>query len=314
MTIKSDDPRLKEYCKKTVLKREGRPDEVLKSLAEVIKTDSKMTVLLQTGSVLVLQDQDGFTWSLQLKDSFSRIRELEEKNAGIKNLNFGLIYGTPHDEGALRETSRLLEMMRIEIDALRTQGRVQLINRAQVFATIWHGDQKYGKKTDIPYAYHLQEVVDTLLKFGVTAEKDPHLHAAAWLHDVVEDTDATIQDIKDDFGYHIGDLVDLVTNPKGMKNRKEKHAVVYPKIKGKMTATALKLADRIANVTESIDGPAKEPGLFRMYKDEYPEFREALYVDFARRVGDMRMPTRPGDLAWSIEEMWKELDRLLISK
>jgi guanosine-3',5'-bis(diphosphate) 3'-pyrophosphohydrolase len=149
------------------------------------------------------------------------------------------------------------------------------------FAIEAHGDQHYG---DAPYVAHLQAVHDVLVEFGYLNED---LLAAAWLHDVLEDTTTTFEDLSREFGLRVAQIVKGVTNELG-KNRAERHAKTYPKIASDLDCVTLKLADRIANMRASLTGKK----FIAMYRGEYPEFRAAL---------------RPGG---GCEAMWIELDRL----
>lgn len=62
--------------------------------------------------------------------------------------------------------------------------------------------RKYGDK--VPYIYHPMRVAGEVV---LTDEATPEMVAAAWLHDVIEDTDATHLDLVDRFGPHIADMV-----------------------------------------------------------------------------------------------------------
>jgi (p)ppGpp synthase/HD superfamily hydrolase len=59
-----------------------------------------------------------------------------------------------------------------------------MINKAKEFAIKHHGEQKYG---DRPYSFHLDQVVSYLVPYGETAQ------VIGYLHDVVEDTDVTLE-------------------------------------------------------------------------------------------------------------------------
>ena len=93
------------------------------------------------------------------------------------------------------------------------------------------------------------------------------------MHDVLEDTHLSYNDIKKEFGEDIAELVYAVTDELG-RNRKERKEKTYPKIKGNPKAIAVKLCDRIANVREAKSSASK---MFRMYKDEHAEFTITLY-------------------------------------
>jgi guanosine-3',5'-bis(diphosphate) 3'-pyrophosphohydrolase len=127
----------------------------------------------------------------------------------------------------------------------------------------------------LPYEYHLQAVVDVLLKFGANLETDETapLLVAAWLHDALEDTALDFQTVSDEFGAEVADIVWRVTDEPG-RNRKERKQATYQKTKQSPAAIAVKLADRIANVAASKKGNAE---LFKMYAKEQEEFYKQLY-------------------------------------
>ena len=157
------------------------------------------------------------------------------------------------------------------------------IQAAVAFATMAHKNQKYGEE---PYTVHLKHVHDVLKRFKVD---DEEILIAAWLHDTLEDTEATYFQIESTFGVGVADLVYRVTNEVG-KNRKERHVKTYPKIQGSDRAITLKLADRIANTERSVD--TQDP-ILEMYAKEYTGFREAFH--------------KPGHN----EAMWRHLDFLM---
>lgn len=160
--------------------------------------------------------------------------------------------------------------------------------RAKMFAEAAHAGQTYDK---YPYTYHLSQVVLVLEKFGWD---DSAMLCAGWLHDSIEDTNTSYNDIKAEFGEEVAELVYAVTNELG-RNRKERNERTYPKIRGNDRPTALKLADRIANVEHgSINGGKDE-----MYRKEFSSFESML---------------RPGDKAEEdqrLERMWRHLRKLL---
>lgn len=158
-----------------------------------------------------------------------------------------------------------------------------LVSVAARFAANRHEGQSYDGG---PYTIHLAAVVAVLQRFGIN---DPEMLAAAWLHDVVEDTDTTNEELEPMFGDRVANLVYRVTNEMG-RNRRERHAKTYPKIKASTDATTLKLADRIANSEASL---ANRPDLLDMYKKEYAAFKNALFT------------------AGTHDLMWAHLDTLL---
>jgi guanosine-3',5'-bis(diphosphate) 3'-pyrophosphohydrolase len=146
----------------------------------------------------------------------------------------------------------------------------EIVKIARAFAYAAHAEQKYG---ELKYITHLDHAHDVAVRFGMKASD---ILAAVYLHDTLEDTKITDQDLAYIFGPDIANLVWRVTDEPG-KNRKERHEKTFPKVRaGGYPAVVVKLCDRIANVETSARGPNKSK--FAMYRKEYPEFRDALYV------------------------------------
>ena len=84
-----------------------------------------------------------------------------------------------------------------------------LVERAQTYATKAHQRigqlRKYNKQ---PYHVHLEAVAELVAE----VTDDPETIAAAWLHDTVEDTPATLEDIEENFGLPVAELVEELTD------------------------------------------------------------------------------------------------------
>ena len=145
--------------------------------------------------------------------------------------------------------------------------RVTKVKEAAYLAISLHGTQTYDGH---PYYYHLEQVVDILKEFGFTDDK---FVIAGYLHDVMEDTAISYNDIKNQFGEEVAEIVYAVTDELG-RNRRERKAKTYPKIKENEDAIIVKLADRIANVRNSI---MNKPSMAKMYLKEYESFRAELF-------------------------------------
>lgn len=138
---------------------------------------------------------------------------------------------------------------------------------AEAFARGAHAGQKHGDK---PYWTHLNGVVHHLLLWGY--KRDSPIVSAAWLHDTIEDTNVTYQDIKQFFGKEVAEIVWNVTDEMG-RNRKERKGKTYPKIFSTPESTTLKLADLCDNVFKSVENEDKH---LDMYISEWPEIRRAF--------------------------------------
>lgn len=203
-------------------------------------------------------------------EAFKRARDM-----GLDYMRFGR-YGKDGKVTHVTKDGKLVPK-----DATHTGDTPQQTNPAKTFADKHHGDQKYGNE---PYNVHLKAVDDVLDRFNVT---DPNLRAAAWLHDTLEDTNASYEEVSAEFGEVVAQIVNAVTDGPG-DNRKERKSHAYPKIRATPGAVAVKLADRIANVESG--------GKIDMYKKEYPDFKRELF-----NKGDD--PT--------VQRMWHHLDTLL---
>ena len=82
-----------------------------------------------------------------------------------------------------------------------------LVDKAIIFATkAHHGTERRGK--GFPYIVHPLEA----LSIVATITNEPDLLAAAVLHDTIEDTEATYDELKDEFGEHVACLVAAETD------------------------------------------------------------------------------------------------------
>ncbi len=152
-----------------------------------------------------------------------------------------------------------------------------LMRDAMTLAMRMYAQQTYGgPHAKVPYYFHLGHVLAVLLRFN---HDDPDLIAAGWLHDVLEDTSFTYDDIRDGPNVRVADIVLLLTNGEG-HNRRERQQAMYARMGAPSTsvsrradAVIVKLADRIANVEASILG--KDPRL-AMYAKEHGSFHQGL--------------------------------------
>jgi len=160
------------------------------------------------------------------------------------------------------------------------------ISKAALFAQNAHKSQKYG---DRPYIYHLIDTAATARTIGA----DEDVIAACCLHDVLEDTPLSYNDVKKEFGERIADIVYAVTDELG-KNRKERKERTFGKIRANPDAILVKLCDRIANMRNA---KYQNQRMYTMYLDEYESFLKELDLDWLVQV------SKPVSLA--VEELSK---------
>lgn len=124
-----------------------------------------------------------------------------------------------------------------------------LLDRAIVFALRAHaGTERRGK--GFPYIVHPLEAVEIV----ATMTADQELLAAAALHDTVEDTDVTIEQIREEFGEHIASLVEAESDIKVIGVSKEeswrirKQAAIDRLAAAPLDAKMVALGDKLSNM------------------------------------------------------------------
>lgn len=150
-------------------------------------------------------------------------------------------------------------------------------DRARDYAALKHDGQLYGT---LPYTVHLTAVRQVLADFGA----EPAVCVAAWLHDVLEDTDADRAELEAMFGDHVVDLVWAVTGEG--RTRRERVASMHRKVVAAgPLAAELKLADRIANVEACVAAGTAKAGLLGTYRSEQPGLEAACMAAGLSRRG-----------------------------
>lgn len=147
-------------------------------------------------------------------------------------------------------------------------------NQALEFARAAHGEQK-RKYKDEYYIEHPIRVAEMIRQIPHSTE----MICAAYLHDVVEDTDVSLKRIKQDYGKKVADLVEELTDeftkekyPKlNRRWRKKKETERMAKIS--WDAQSIKLADIIDNLPSITEN---DPGFAKRYIPEMEALVEVL--------------------------------------
>jgi guanosine-3',5'-bis(diphosphate) 3'-pyrophosphohydrolase len=130
---------------------------------------------------------------------------------------------------------------------------VQRILAAARFAAEKHAQQKRKGASGEPYFNHLLEVAELIA--ASSGELDVELVMAALLHDTVEDTGVTLQELEERFGSDVAGLVAEVTDDKSLPKETRKHLQVQTAHKKSERAQTLKLADKISNLRAILASP-----------------------------------------------------------
>ncbi len=172
-----------------------------------------------------------------------------------------------------------------------------LVQRAAEFADKAHAsiDQR-RKYSGVPYIVHPKAVADMVAAIGASSE----VIAAAWLHDVVEDTPVTLLQIRQEFGDEVAGLVDDLTD---VSRHSDGNRAVRAAIDREHTAKAdpraktVKLADVLHNL---IDIVSFDPVFAEVYLAEKEQLLDVL------KEGDVGLWQRVSELIRESHEKLKQ--------
>jgi GTP diphosphokinase / guanosine-3',5'-bis(diphosphate) 3'-diphosphatase len=190
---------------------------------------------------------------------------------------------------------------------------VALIEKAYTFAKAAHAGQ--ARQSGEPYFMHPCAVATILLDMDM----DATTIASALLHDVVEDTVVTLEEIKEKFGAEVALIVDGLTKISKVEysNNEERQAESIRKMLLAMSedirVILIKLADRLHNM-RTLDACPREKqiAVAKETKD--------IYAPLAHRLGIFRMKVELEDLALryidpeGYEEVAKEMQETVSSR
>jgi guanosine-3',5'-bis(diphosphate) 3'-pyrophosphohydrolase len=175
---------------------------------------------------------------------------------------------------------------------------IALVLRAAEFAAHKHRGQRRKGYSERPYVGHCIEVAALLANVGEI--EDPEILAAALLHDTVEDTETTHDELVKEFGQVIAGYVAEVTDDKGLESDVRKELQVQHAPHLSRGAKLIKLGDKISNVREIGEDPPKQ----------WSEERRRKYFAWAKRVVDA-METVNTDLENYFARTFEESSRKL---
>jgi guanosine-3',5'-bis(diphosphate) 3'-pyrophosphohydrolase len=178
----------------------------------------------------------------------------------------------------------------IQVEALNANIDVALLRRAYEYSDRAHAGQK--RSSGEPFIEHCHEVALFLAELHM----DSTTLAAGLLHDVVEDTRYTLENIRDEFGDEVADLVDGVSKIGAIEfdSLEEQQAEYFRKMLLSMArdirVIIIKLADRMHNMrTLEALPPAKRKRIAQETHD--------VYAPLAHRLGIYKAKTELEDLA-----------------
>ncbi|CAH1789239.1 unnamed protein product [Owenia fusiformis] len=125
---------------------------------------------------------------------------------------------------------------------------MEVLIKCANFAAIKHKDQRRKDTDKTPYINHPIGVAYILTEEGGIA--DPEVIQAALLHDTVEDTECTLDEIKEHFGDHVAGIVDEVSDDKTLPKMERKRLQIEHASSCSPQAKLVKLADKLYNLRD----------------------------------------------------------------
>ena len=155
---------------------------------------------------------------------------------------------------------------------------ISLLFKALAFSAEKHRTQKRKDIEESPYINHPIALANILAQRWVI---DENVLCAAILHDTIEDTETTADELRKHFGEKITSIVLEVSDDKSLEKEERKQLQIDHAASLSKEAKLVKLADKIANITDIINTPPA--GWSKERKQEYFAWAKAV-VDNLRGV------------------------------
>ncbi len=141
---------------------------------------------------------------------------------------------------------------------------MDLVKSAELFAKNKHAGQ-FRADGITPYSKHLEDVVNRLKSLGVI---DEQILCAGWLHDTIENTDTTFDDLYDQFESEIAVLVSSLSKDMTLTRKKREQAYVIQLKEASFSAKLIKLCDISANLSDLKNYEASKSKKLRQVKQK----------------------------------------------
>ena len=181
-----------------------------------------------------------------------------------------------------------------------------LLDKAVIFAVKAHsGTERRGKS--FPYIVHLMEAVEIV----ATITPDQELLAAAMLHDTVEDTDVTVQDLRREFGDRIAAIVEAESDVRldGESDEESWHRRKQEAIDrlhdAPMEAKIVAMGDKLSNMRAiARDYAVKGDSLWKLFHVSEKEEHEWHYRGLAYALQDLHATLAYKEFEMLIDEVF----------
>ncbi len=168
----------------------------------------------------------------------------------------------------------------LEIDP-GSANETEFIIRAAAFASRKHRTQRRKDSEASPYINHPLAVSDILAREGGVSDRI--VLAAAILHDTIEDTETTYEELCNQFGVAVADVVKEVTDDKSKAKEERKRLQIEHAADKSSAAKLVKLGDKIANLRDIISSPPAD----------WSREQKLEYFNWAKKVVDKMRGVSP---------------------
>lgn len=187
-------------------------------------------------------------------------------------------------------------------ESCNAENDAERLNRAIIFATEKHRGQ-FRKSTTIPYIMHPIEVMQIL--YSMRADTD--LLIAGVLHDTVEDTDTTLDEIQQIFGDGVAELVASNSEDKSKSWKERKQHTIDELAKAPQRVKMLVMADKLSNSRSlAIDYANIGDELWTRFNA--PKEKQAWYYSGVQdSLFGMQAIPECADAYWELVSLFKEV-------
>ena len=164
------------------------------------------------------------------------------------------------------------------------------ITEAWFFASVAHKEQKYPGE-QLPYVTHLGNVMLEVMGVASTFENPELALCCAILHDTIEDTEVTYEELLKEFGEAVANGVMALTKNETLETKREQMLDSLERIKQQPKEVwIVKMADRVANLGEP-------PHYWKLEKREAYRAEAQIIWDYLHEANEMMAERLKGKIA-----------------
>ncbi|QLH04090.1 bifunctional (p)ppGpp synthetase/guanosine-3',5'-bis(diphosphate) 3'-pyrophosphohydrolase [Nitrosopumilus oxyclinae] len=141
---------------------------------------------------------------------------------------------------------------------------MDLVKSVELFAKSKHAGQ-FREDGITPYSKHLDDVVNRLKSLGII---DEQIFCAGWLHDTIEKTETTFDDLYEQFESEIAVLVSSISKDMKLTRKKRERAYTTQLKESSFSAKLIKLCDISANLGELKNSTSSKSKKLRLVKQQ----------------------------------------------